>query len=56
MDAAEVIRKALDENRDVRLILEIATRAREIESKEPPRHVGIATEIVAIPTNSQCPV
>lgn len=54
MDAAQVIKDALETNPDVRLVLEVATRAREAESKEPPRSIGFATDIVAIPTNSQC--
>ncbi len=56
MTAAQMIKKALDENPDIRLVLEAAERAREAESKEPPRNIGIATETVAIPTKSQGPV
>jgi hypothetical protein len=54
MKPAQLIRDAIEKNPDIRLILEIAVRAREIESKEPPRNIGVATDIVAIPTNSQC--
>lgn len=54
MDTAQVIKDALDANPDVRLVLEISARARDAESKEPPRSIGFATDIVAIPTNSQC--
>lgn len=54
MDTAQVIKDALDANPDVRLVLAIAARARDAESKEPPRNIGFATDIVAIPTNSQC--
>jgi hypothetical protein len=53
---AAVIQKAIDENPEVRLVLEIAMRARDAESKEPPLDIGMATDIVATPTNSQCPV
>ncbi len=54
MNAEQTIQNALDKNPDIRLVLEIAARAREAESKEPPRNIGIATETAAIPTNSQC--
>ncbi len=54
MTAEKVVKNALHENPDMRLVLEVAARARETESKEPPRNIGIATDIVAIPTNSQC--
>lgn len=54
--SAEKIEKALKENPEVRLVLEIAARARDIESREPPRELGAATEVVAIPTNPQCGV
>jgi hypothetical protein len=53
-DTAQVIEDGLAANPDVRLVLEIALRAREVESKEPPRNIGVATDIVATPTNSQC--
>jgi hypothetical protein len=56
MRAAEMVEKTLKENPDVRLVLEIAARARETEAKEPPREIGAATEVVAIPTNPQCAV
>ena len=53
MNAEQVIKNALDKNPDIRLVLEIAKRAREAESKVPPRNMEIATETVAVPTNSQ---
>lgn len=56
MNVAEVIEKAKKENPDVRLVLDLATRARETEARELPREIGVATEVVAIPTNSQCAV
>jgi len=56
MSAAEMIEKALKENPDVRLVLDIAARARELEAKELPREIGVATEVTAIPTNPQCAV
>jgi len=54
VDTIQVIKNELDKNPEVSLILEIATQAREMESKEPPRNIGVATEIITIPTNSQC--
>lgn len=56
MNAAQMIRDAFDANPDLRLVLEIATRAREVESKEPPQDLRASTEVVAIPSNSQCGV
>ena len=53
MNAEQVIKDALDRNPEIRLVLEIAARAREVESKDPPRNMEVATETVAIPTNSQ---
>lgn len=56
MDAAQIIKDALETNPDVRLVLEIATRARDADSKEPPRELGASTEVTAIPINPQCGV
>jgi hypothetical protein len=50
----QTIEKALHENPDIRVVLEIAARAREIEARELPRELGTATDVVAIPNNSQC--
>lgn len=53
MDAVtQTVKDALDASPDMRLILEIAIRAREVERMEPPRNLWINTEIVS----SQCPV
>lgn len=56
MNAQTVVQNWIDESSDIRLVLEIAARAHAIEFREPPRYLGIATDIVAVPTNSQCPV
>ena len=56
MSGAEMIEKALKENPDVWLVLDIAARAREKEARELPREINAATEVVAIPNNPQCPV
>lgn len=55
-DVPQIIQNEFSKNPEVRLVLEIALRAREVESKEPPVNIGTATEVVAIPTNWQCPV
>jgi hypothetical protein len=56
MDASAVIQRAIADNPEVRAVLEIALRARKVEAREPPRVIGMATDVVALPTNSQCPV
>ncbi len=56
MDADQIIKDALEANPDVRLVLEIARRAREADSKEPPRELGASTDVRAIPINPQCGV
>ena len=56
MDATQTVKDALDANAEMRLVLEIATRARELEQTEPPIEIGIATDTVAIPIKSQHPV
>ena len=56
MDVANVIERAIMENPEVRLVLDLAMRAREIEGRELPREIGMATEVTAIPVNSQCAV
>ena len=56
MNSEKLIQKMLDDDAEVRLVLEIASRARDIEARELPRELGTATEVVAIPTNPQCAV
>ncbi len=43
------IQKVISENPDVRLVLEIALRARAAALNEPPIYIGMTTEIIAIP-------
>jgi hypothetical protein len=52
----QLIQDVLDKNPDVRLVLEIAARALEVESKEPPLSNEMASDTVAQPTSVQCPV
>jgi hypothetical protein len=56
MDAARTLQSRLKQNPEVLLVLEIAKRARASEAAEPPREIGSTTDVVALPTNSQCPV
>jgi hypothetical protein len=55
MDAEKIVQKAMKANPEIRLVLDIAARAREAESKEPIT-IGVATDITAVPTNLPCPV
>lgn len=52
MNVSEVIERA-KENPEVRLVLDLAIRARDMEARNLPREIGVATEVAAIPTNSQ---
>jgi hypothetical protein len=56
MNAAEMVQKAVDENPDIEAVLQIALRARETEARDLPREISVTSEVVAIPTNSQCAV
>jgi hypothetical protein len=56
VSVAGTIQKALDENPEIRIVLDIAARARDTEAKEPPREIGASTEVAAQPTHTQCAV
>ncbi len=53
MDVDRTIRNVLAKNPEMLLVLEIATRAREVESREPPRELGLSTDIAVVQPNSQ---
>lgn len=53
MKTTQLIDKALKENPEVLVVLEIATRARQTEDRELPREIGVSTEVAVIPTDSQ---
>jgi hypothetical protein len=53
MNAKQIIQDAIETNPEIRLVLEIASRARDTEAREQPRELGSATEVVAIPTHTQ---
>ena len=54
--ASKVVTKSLAQNPEIQLILEIAKRARDVQSSEPPRELDLTTSAIINPTNSQCPV
>lgn len=56
MKTQQIVQNAIDANPEIRLILEIATRARDAEARELPREIGSSTEVVAVPINSQTAV
>jgi hypothetical protein len=53
---AIAVGERINENPDVRVVLETATRAHVLESREPPRYIGVATDIAVTSANSQYPV
>jgi hypothetical protein len=48
MDATQIVKDALDANPDMRLVLEIAARAHELEQMQPPKNLWVNTEIVTL--------
>jgi len=48
MNVDATVQKAMAENPEVRLVLEIALRASDAARNEPPIYIGMATEIIAI--------
>jgi len=55
MKTSKIIRDAVAENPEIRLILEIAARARDAEDKTPPVDFTPKNEVVTIPNNQQVP-
>ena len=53
MNAKQLVRKAVKDNPEVCLVLEIAARAREVEGREPVKELGATTSIGANPTAAQ---
>jgi hypothetical protein len=53
MKIERIIQDAVDANPEIRLILEIAARARDTEAREQPRELSSATEVAAIPIHTQ---
>ncbi len=53
MHTRKIIKKAVKENPDIALVLEISARARESEQREPAKELRPATDVAANPTNTQ---
>jgi hypothetical protein len=56
MTTKQIIRDAIESNPEIRLILDIATRARELEEKSFPLELRASADVVAIPVKLQCAV
>jgi hypothetical protein len=54
MDAEQTVKEAIQANPELRLVLEIAARSQELEFKEPPRTIGMSSDVSSIPVNSAC--
>ncbi len=50
------IQKAINDNPEVRLVLEIAERARDAEDKAAPVDFTPKNEVVTVPNNQQFPL
>ena len=48
MEANRMIERAIENNDEVRLVLEVAARAHEMESREQPLDIFVPTETVVI--------
>ena len=53
-NTAQTVKDALDADPEIRLVIEIAQRARGLKSIEPPISIGMATDTATIAINSQC--
>ena len=53
MNTSQIIKDALNNNDEVRLVLEIAARAREVEARELPREITPSADAIAIPIHPQ---
>ena len=53
MKVEQVVKEALKENSEIRLVLEIAGRAREVDERTPPQELRVSTEVAALPLHSQ---
>jgi hypothetical protein len=54
MEANRIIENALKNNDEIRLVLEIAARARENEGRTPPMELTPSSEVAALPNQRQC--
>ncbi len=53
MPVPKTIQQEIDQNPEIRMVLEIATRVRESEARELPRELVSSSEVVAIPAHAQ---
>jgi len=53
MSVAEIVKNALRENPDIRLAVEAARRARELESLRPVPEIASSNNVTTIPLKSQ---
>jgi hypothetical protein len=53
MDTQKIIKKAVEENPEIALVLEISARAREIDQREPTIDLRPTADIAANPTAAQ---
>jgi len=53
MPLPQTIQRAIKDNPEINVVLEIAERAREIEGTTPPGELNPTTEVVALPNNRQ---
>jgi hypothetical protein len=56
MKVNQTINEAIHANPEIRLILEIAARARAVEENSAPTELRASTDVVAIPIKPQCVV
>lgn len=52
----QLVKDALNGNDEIRLVLDVATRARETEDRELPREINVSTDVIAIPLQTQTAV
>jgi|HubBroStandDraft_6_1064221.scaffolds.fasta_scaffold37702_2 hypothetical protein len=53
MNTKQALKKAVKENPDIELVLEISARARETEQREPAKELRPSTDVGMNPTTAQ---
>jgi hypothetical protein len=56
MKAEQIVQEALKQNPEIRIVLDIAARAREAEATAPPEDLTPSNEVTALPNNRQLAV
>jgi len=54
MDVKKITQEAIETNPEIKLVLEIAARARETEARTPAMELTPSTDVVALPNQRQC--